>query len=185
VSPARQRTYLGNANSLAERVRVFRTERGLEVDLFDYSEIERWRISFSEIELVTLHGRSGGVGAFLAAGLAVLFAVLAALLTREPAILYTFASLAFLAGLLAGIGFVLPTWTVTVFGKRSLARLIFRLREAKARAVYAEICRLVALAQERAAELAGSAPPAPLPPAFLPPPSAAPATAEPGSGEPG
>jgi hypothetical protein len=180
VSRARPRTYLGSANSAAERVRVYRTERGLEVDLFDYSEIERRRIAFSEIELVTLHARTGGGRAFLAAGVAALFAVLATISAAVPALLYTFAALAFLSGLLAGVGFVLPTWTVTVFGPRALARLVFRLRERKARTVYAEICRQAAESQEEAARLAGDASqPPPLPAAFVPP-----AALEPEPGEP-
>lgn len=180
------RTYLGNANSAAERVRVYRTERGLEIDQFDYAEIERRRIPFAEIALVTLHARTGGGRAWLAAAVAALFAVLAAVSAAEPPLLYTFAALAFLAGLLAGVGFVLPTWTVTVFGRRTLARLVFRLREGKARAVYDEISRLATLAQEQAGESARAAEPTPppLPAAFVPPPflEAAPAP-EPGEPE--
>jgi hypothetical protein len=172
MSRGRPRTYLGNANSVAERVRVYRTERGLEIDQFDYSEIERRRIPFAEIALVTLHARTGGGRAWLAAAVAALFAVLAAVSAAAPPALYTFAALAFLAGLLAGVGFVLPTWTVTVFGQRTLARLVFRLREARARAVYAEISRLASDAQERAGEAARAAEPLapPLPAAFVPPP---------------
>lgn len=150
MSRARRRTRLGSANSLAERVGVYRTERWLEVDRQDYTDVERRRIPFAEILLVTLHAQTGGVWAWVAAGLAALFAALAAVLADEAGLLYTLGSFAFLFGLVAGLSFVVPTWTVTVYGKRTAARIVFRLRGGKARTVYEEIGRLAREARQAA-----------------------------------
>lgn len=148
MSGASQRTYLGSAHSLAERVRVYRALRWLEIDHLDYTDVERRRIPFAEIELVTLHARTGGFWAWAAASFAALFVVLATALAIETGFRYTLAGLAFLFGLVAGFSFVVPSWTVTVFGRRTSARIVFRLRGGKAREVYAEIGRLAQEARQ-------------------------------------
>jgi hypothetical protein len=50
--------------------------------------------------------------------------------------------------LLTGAGlFFTPLWVVTVFGRRTRARVQFRLRERKAREAFAEVCQAVDEAQ--------------------------------------
>ena len=149
MSAAPGRVLLGRLNTLAERVRVYRTEDGLEVDRYDYGEVRRQRLPFAEVRLVTLHSRTGGALAWVAAATALLLAGLAALLQSVPPALYAFAGVAFAVGLVAGASFVVPTWTVTVYGRRTAARLAFRLREEKARRTFAELGRQVSEAQER------------------------------------
>ena len=177
--PRYPRRYLGRALSLGERVRTYWTDEALEVDRIDNYEIRRRRVFFDEILLVTLHATRGFLISILPLFLALLFAVMALVAREEPA-----ASMAFWVGAALFAAFAVgaaltPVWVVTVYGKRTRARMHFRLRQARARAVYAEICRAAADAQRAlAARLAGEAgeasepplPPLPLSESELPPP---------------
>jgi hypothetical protein len=147
--PARR--LLGTAASTGERVRVYDTPGALEIETIDYFQVQRRRLFFDEVGLVTLHSRRGlpaeavllllvafGFGAFGAA-----------LGTPEPQsrlIAFGLAAVCALAGLGAAVA---PVWTVTVFGKRTRARMRFRFRGGKAREVYAQVCRAAAEAQAR------------------------------------
>lgn len=172
------RRYLGRAHSLSERVRTYWTDEALEVDRVDNYEIRRRRVFFDEILLVTLHATRGVLVSILPVCMALLFTVMALAASDEPA-----ASQVFWIGAALFIAFavgvaILPVWVVTVYGKRTRARMHFRMRQTKARQVYAEICRAAADAQRALAlRLAAEAPepPPPLPPlplsdSELPPP---------------
>lgn len=147
MSQPTPRSYLGNAHNLAERVRVYWTARGLEVDSSEGYEIRRTRVFFDEILLVTLHSQLGGSLSWLSLGLAALSGLLAILTVSEPVasrvLMWTALGLAVLGAML----FAMPQWVVTVFGRRTRARLKFRLRERKARDVFARICQAVDEAQ--------------------------------------
>lgn len=148
MSQPTPRSYLGSAHNLAERVRVYWTEKGLEVDSSEGYEIRRTRVFFDEIQLVTLHSQLGGAMSLLSLILALLAGIVASALTQsEPlssrAMWWTALALAVLAAVL----FVIPKWVVTVFGRRTRARLIFRLRERKARDIFARICQAADEAQ--------------------------------------
>ena len=168
-APRYPRRYLGRAQSLAERVRTYWTDEALEVDQVDNYEIRRRRVFFDEILLVTLHTTRGFLLSILPLFLGLLFAVMALAASSEPA-----ASTVFWIGAAVLVAFALgaalvPIWVVTVYGKRTRARMYFRLRQAKARAVYADICRAAADAQNALARrLAAEAPEPPSPP--IPPP---------------
>jgi hypothetical protein len=148
-----QRHYLGSAHTLSERVRVYRTEKALEVDRLESYEIRRSRVLFDEVLLVTLHRKLGGALPWLLLTLAVVMGFSAALASSVPELSRSLAGVA--GGLvLTGAGlFFTPLWVVTVFGRRTRARLQFRLREKKARAAFAQICQAVDEAQRT---LAGS-----------------------------
>lgn len=164
--PRYPRRYLGRALSLGERVRTYWTDEALEVDRIDNYEIRRRRVFFDEILLVTLHTTRGFLISILPLFLALLFMVMALAASDEPAASTAFwVVAAFFAALALGAALT-PVWVVTVYGKRTRARMHYRLRQAKAREVYAEICRAAADAQRAlAARLAGSeAPEPPLPP---------------------
>jgi hypothetical protein len=144
---AKPRLYLGSAHSLAERVRVYWTERGLEVDSSEGYEIRRTRVLFDEVLLVTLHSRLGGLLPWLPLGFAALIGFTAALISSEPIAsrILTWVALGFCA--IGAAFFFIPQWVVTVFGRRTRARLYFRLRERKARDLFAQICQAVDEAQ--------------------------------------
>jgi hypothetical protein len=132
-------------------VRVYRTPDALEVDTVASFSIRRRRVFFDEVQLVTLHSRRGLGGAAAVWGaLALLMGlgVFGATRTGDPKFLFTISAVA--AGLAVGclLALLVPVWTVTVFGKRTRARIRFRLGAGKARRIYGEICRAVAEAQD-------------------------------------
>ncbi|HEX3531685.1 MAG TPA: hypothetical protein VH988_31890 [Thermoanaerobaculia bacterium] len=172
VSGAPARRLLGTANGIAERVRVYRTAEALEIDRMEYYNIRRQRVFFDEVQLVTLHAKRGlTVGAVAWGVLALLVGLATSGVARNGTAPVFSAFLAVTAALALGslISMLAPVWTVTVFGKRTRARIRFRLRGGKARRIYEEICRATAEAQEEAAlRFAAQRPqPPPLPP--LPP----------------
>lgn len=152
------RRLLGKAHSWTERVRVFWTDEALEVDQADNYEIRRRRVFFDEILLVTLHSTRGGVMPWLLALLAVPCGLFALAFTGDEAdVGRVFLVMAAVLGLLAAIVALLPIWVVTAFGRRTRARMNFRLREGRAREVYAEICRAAGQAQSELASRQASA----------------------------
>jgi len=167
--PRYPRRYLGRAQSLSERVRTYWTEEALEVDRVDNYEIRRRRVFFDEILLVTLHTTRGFLVAILPFFLGLLFAAMALATKDEPD-----ASLVFWIGAALFVAFALgaalaPVWVVTVYGKRTRARMHFRMRQSKARQVYAEICRAASDAQRALAlRLTNDIPEPPPPPPPLP-----------------
>ncbi|HWN44217.1 MAG TPA: hypothetical protein VNW71_18480 [Thermoanaerobaculia bacterium] len=163
------RRYLGRAYSLSERVRTYWTDEALEVDRADNYEIRRRRVFFDEILLVTLHQTRGLLSSLLPLILALLLAVVASVPISEPDVSQAlWIGAALLGGLALGLAIV-PVWVVTVFGKRAHARMHFRLRQAKAREIYAEITRAAADAQRALALRLAAEIPEPPPPPSIPP----------------
>ena len=167
-----RREYLGSHLGMAERMRVFRTPEALEIDTSDRYEIRRQRVFYDEIVLVTLHReRGGGPYPWFFGGLALIAGLLALAFSSSDvdAAYNVFLASAGLLGLFSVAGFLLTSWNVTVFGKRTRARIRYRLREGRARTVYDEIRQAAAVAQQRSAEVVQEpAPPEPSPPAPLP-----------------
>jgi hypothetical protein len=148
------RRLLATDQSIGESIRIYRAGDALEVDVISLYNIRRRRVFFDEVQLVTLHSRRGLPPAAVAWGaLALLMGLTSNGIGRngDPRTLSIFLAVA-AAFALGSLGSMLmPVWTVTVFGKRTRARLRFRLRGGKARRIYGEICRAVAEAQEDAA----------------------------------
>ena len=144
------RRLVGKDHSWTERVRVFWTGEALEVDQADNYEIRRRRVFFDEILLVTLHSTRGGVLPWVLVLLAVPFGFFSLFSLGDAGRMFLIMTI--LLGVLAAIVGLLPVWVVTAFGKRTRARMSFRMREGRAREVYAEICRAVAQAQRALAE---------------------------------
>ena len=152
-TPPPRRHYLGSFLGWTERMRVFRTDEALEVDSSDRYEIRRRRVFFDEVVLATLHRQwGGGPYPWSFASLALLAGLLSLAFTSEPIALGITLGIAGFLGVLALAGFLIPSWIVTVYGKRARARIRIRLREAKARTLYGEICRAAAEAQRALAE---------------------------------
>lgn len=159
------RRYLGRAQSLSERVRTYWTDEALEVDRADHYEIRRRRVFFDEILLVTLHEARGYLLSLLPLLMAGLFAVIALAAGDDPDASRVFWMVAAACVAFAVGAALAPVWVVTVYGKRTRARMCFRMRQAKAREVYAEISRAAADAQRALAlRLAAEVPEPPQPP---------------------
>lgn len=167
-APPPLRRLLGTAHTLSERVRVYWTGEALEVDRLDYYEIRRRRVFFDEVLLVTLHSGRTAIPIVLPLLMTILFGLLALVSNSEPLVrrLLLDVAVLFVAWTLAALA---PVWIVTVYGKRTRARMHFRMRQAKARQVYAEICRAASEAQRALAlRLAAEAPLPELPQPSLP-----------------
>jgi hypothetical protein len=135
------RRLLGSKGSLGGQTRVYRTPDGLEIDEAEDDRIFRKRLFWDEVLMVTLHHARDlpfavfaliGVGFLALISLGVGAAALAAgivmsLLTWVPLLAYTVVRL------------VQGDATVSVYGRRTVARLSFPLRKGRAREVYAEI----------------------------------------------
>jgi hypothetical protein len=148
------RRLLATDSTIGERIRIYRTGDALEVDVVSFYSIRRRRVFFDEVQLVTLHSRRGMAAAAVAwGGLALLVGLAASGIGKNGDLktLSIFLSVAAAFALGSLTSMLVPVWTVTVFGKRTRARLRFRLRSGKARRIYGEICRAVAEAQEDAA----------------------------------
>jgi hypothetical protein len=162
--PAAPRGVQGSAHGLSERVRVYWTEKALEVDSSEGYEIRRRRVFFDEILLVTLHSKPGGALPWLPFGLAALVGLTSASMWSEPSVrdflMWTAGGL-FVAGVLV---YFTPLWIITVFGRRTRARVQYRLREKKARDLFARICRAAAEAQGALSAQGPTLEPAPEPP---------------------
>jgi hypothetical protein len=173
-SPPPRRHYLGSSLGFTERLRVFRTEDALEVDSSDRYEIRRRRVFFDEVLLATLHREiGGGPRPWALAALTALAGLLGFAFSSEPSAQRIFLASTVALGLFALADFLLPSWVVTVYGKRARARIRYRLRPAKAQTVYDEICAAAAEAQRALAERQAVRPPEP----DLPPPPPAPYSA--------
>ena len=167
-APRSPRRYLGRVQSLAERVRTYWTDEALEVDRVDNYEIRRRRVFFDEIQLVTLHTTRGYLVSILPFFLALLFTVMALAARDTPDASTAFwIGAALFAAFAVGAALV-PVWAVTVYGKRTRARMHFRLRQTRARQVYADICRAAADAQRALALRLSNEIPEPPPPPPLP-----------------
>jgi hypothetical protein len=163
-----RRTFLGNDNSIAERVRIYRTPEAIEVDQVDQYQIFRRRVFFDEVRLVTLHSKRGGALGWVLLALAGVCALLSLTLRSEPQVAFGFQEVAAALALLGAIGLMIRMWVVTVWGRRTRARVVYRMREGRAREVYGEICRAAADAQRALAREAGAWEEPPPPPPVLP-----------------
>lgn len=165
MSQRPQRVHVGAHLGLAERMRVFRIPDALEVDSSDHFEIYRRRVFLDEVLLVTLHkGWGGGLYPWVIGVLAFLSACTAGILFAVPEVEeirngFLIATAALV--LLAVATVFIPAWTVTVYGRRTRARMRYRFREEKARAVYAEVCAAAAAAQQALAARQPQLPPQP------------------------
>lgn len=135
------RRLLGSKGTLGSQARVFRTAEGLEIDEAEDDRISRKRMFWDDVLMVTLH-RAGDVPfvvfAFVGVGVLGLFSfavgvadlgagIFSSVLTWVPLLAYTV------------VRMVVGVPTVSVYGRRTVARLVFPLRKERAREVFAEI----------------------------------------------
>jgi hypothetical protein len=160
----RNRRRIGRWNDLATRQIVYETDNGIEIDEVDHFELQRKRVFFEDVLLVTKHHYTG-VGFVVTTLLIGIAFVAIGLLTRESVAIGIFTAFAAPFLLAAIVRVALGVEVVTVFGKRSRARMRFTFRKAAANRVYAEITAKARDAQRRLeAELRAAEPPPPAAP---------------------
>ena len=159
------RTLLGRHDVLFFRERVYELQDALEVDEFTLTTIERRRVPFDEVLAASTHQRRGAV--FLALtgffALACGAGVAALLMAGEEAAIV---GAVVLGPLAAGFLFAfilrlaLGVDVITVYGRRTMARMAFGYRKAQAREVFERLTRRIREHQEK---LAAELPPPPGP----------------------
>ncbi len=135
---APRRTALGRELGFGHRAYVYLTSDAVEVDEVDGWDVTRSRVLLDDVMLLTLHRRSPW-GLFLAGVLVMaIFLALAALLppdARAGTMLGLLPPLGLLL-LVVGARLVFGVHYVSVFGRRSRARMAFSARRSRARAVF-------------------------------------------------
>lgn len=150
------------------RIRVYLLPDALETDETTFVEIERTRVYFDDVLAITYH-RAVNVWILVRFGLpAVLFTIVGLVnLAQEPKTALGFIALA-LPFLTLSLGHWLLKYDyITVYGRRTMARMRFRFQKGKARRIHQD---LIAKVRAHQAALAAAQPkPAPPPGPELPP----------------
>jgi hypothetical protein len=137
------RVPIGRNTALGTRERIFETDDAIEVDSTDQYEVSQKRVLFEDIVLVTWH-RELGWG-YLAAHAFVLtvFIVIAMIVVAGgggavgATVVALFGLPSFVAILIRSI---FQVDVVSIFGRRSRAKIRFFFRKKRARELYGRIC---------------------------------------------
>jgi hypothetical protein len=150
------RVLLGRRRGLWQRQLTYRTRDYLEIDSTDGYDVIRRRIFYDDILLVTRHSAKRWLPA-LTAGLFAAVCLASAFALRGAAGLAAMALFFSSLGCLtfAVLCLLKTAETVTVFGKRTRAQMLFWPNAARGREVYLLVCRL---ARERQAQTAAAPP---------------------------
>jgi hypothetical protein len=166
---AAPRKYLGRDQNMAGMLSVYLLQDSLEIDEMTFVEIERTRVYFDDVLAVTYH-RAVSLGFAILMGLVggILGAIGVILVAQKEwvgAISLLMIASPFLITFAAHL--ILKTDYITVFGRRTLARMRFRVRKGRAREVYGELTDRIRTVQTAAA--AAQPPPPPPESPELPP----------------
>ena len=133
-----KRRFLGRYNDLVARHAVYETDGALEIDEQDNFEIVRKRVFFEDVLLVTMHERTGVLAIFFSLGFAAFFGLIASIAGDGAG--WVFAALALSLLIYGFVRMARKETIITVFGRRSKARIRFSLRKARAHQLYGELC---------------------------------------------
>lgn len=180
---AASRKYLGADIGYGLRLRVFLRADAVEVEEANFSEIERRRVYFDDVLLLTYHRSRWSAGVIILTVVLVLVGLClgAALSSKEQEAVIGFGVWMGLLFLVWLIRILLGIDVITVYGRRTMARVKFFWRKGRARRVYAELAEKIEAHQVQAARARAAAapkpPPPPAPPSLgsmeLPPPPTA------------
>lgn len=163
------------------KVTIWQTPEGFDVESNEHFEVANTRVFYDDVQLVTYHREYGAlyllITGFVSLGFLLLMGVIASL-PREAwvvAVVFGVMGSPFMIAFLLRAAFGVDV--VTIFGRRSKARLRYRFRKKKAREVYGHVCAAVRNAQRitMQQQAAMQPPPAespapPLPDSVFPPP---------------
>jgi len=133
-----KRRFLGRYNDLVTRAAVYETDNALEVDQQENFEIARKRVFFEDVLLVTMHEKKPLLAIFTSFAFAGLLFLIGAIDGGSAG-----AVIALFGALLLAYGIARiarPDTVITVFGRRSRARIRFSLRRERAHRLYDELC---------------------------------------------
>jgi len=168
------RSLIAKWSSPLAQVRVYHAADGFDIVSNEHFEVVHTHIFFEDIQLITIHRERGKLYLILTGLAAFGFLGLGAFLLLLPRETWSMAGcfgvlgvpfiIAFLIRALVGVDIV------TIFGRRSKAKLRFKFRKRRAREIYGQICATVRHQQHLAAPpVIREESPVPLPPDLLPP----------------
>jgi hypothetical protein len=146
-----KRRFLGRYNTPITRHAVYATGAAIEVDQQENFKIIRKRVFFEDVLLVTQHDRVGILAVMFSLGFAAFLMLIGGIAGGNSGLAFGTAALVFLVYGFARIK--VKESIITVFGRRSKARIRFTMRRARARRLYEEICEMVRAAQEVPSDL--------------------------------
>jgi hypothetical protein len=170
------RRFLAREFVSGTQFRVYQRDDALEVDELTYSEGERARVYFDDVLLLTYHRRYGTAFLVFTAIFGLLFVSIAlAFLFSSDAdarnvggTLFLVLAAPFVTSFILRLIFRVDV--ITVYGRRTFARMNFHWRKARARQVYAELSEKIAASQAELARAQADAAPKPAPAPEPPPP---------------
>lgn len=153
---------IGKSVSFAGSEVVYQTPEGFEIYRTDHFKVEELRVFYDDVMFVTIH-REMGVPFVIFTGLASLFfvALTVFFLVVDPntwpvSVMFGIIGAPFTIAFLVRVTLKLDV--ITIFGRRSTARMRFRFRKQRAREVYGRVCAAVRQAQRRREPEAGPEP---------------------------
>jgi hypothetical protein len=147
-----KRVYLGRMLGFLMRQRVYSISNGLEIDDLDIFNILRRRVFFDDVLMITRHRFYGKAFIAMMATCAIFFFVIAAVAmlgSPESAVVFGLMGIAFLAPLAIRLFYGVDA--ITIYGRRTKARIDFHIQKAKCDEVYKQLCELTRLRQEAVA----------------------------------
>ena len=166
-----RRKKIGAAHGVLARQKVFRIPSGLEVDDIDHYEVTRRRVFFEDVVLLTRHRFRGVTFLLLTGLLTAMLGSFSILIARDDAIVGAWVFVLLCAPFLVAfiVRLVLGVDVVTVWGRRSRARMHFTFRKGRARRLFDELAGEIRSRQEALRNEITEVPPTDEPPP--PPPS--------------
>lgn len=146
-----KRRFLGRYNTAITRHSVYASDAAIEVDQHENFKIVRKRVFFEDVLLVTQHDRVGILAVMFSLGFAAFLMLIGGIASGNSGLVFGTAAVVFLIYGFARIK--VKESIITVFGRRSKARIRFSMRRARAQRLYEEICELVRTAQEVPSDL--------------------------------
>ena len=167
---ATKRVRLGRFAGLATRFAIYRTDSAIEIDERDNFEVQRRRVFFDDVLLITFHRQLGPAYVAAMAIITLLFAgtALAFLVAGQQGAAMTFGAFAVPFAILLLLRVILRVDVVTVFGRRTKAILRYSFRKRFARETFDDLTERTHAAQQRLADEIAAAMPAEEPAAELP-----------------
>ncbi|HEY2323852.1 MAG TPA: hypothetical protein VGJ82_13425 [Thermoanaerobaculia bacterium] len=150
MTAAPKRTLLGTESGIATRQRVYETEEGVIVESTDQYELSRKSVLFEDIVLVTYHREIGLTYMIVLTAIEFTFLAIAGISYANGAPLGAAAAIASIAlPILIAIIIraVMKVDVVSIFGRRSHAKIHYSFRKRRAREVYGRICHQARQAQ--------------------------------------
>ena len=166
-----ERRLIGRTATLASREAIYELADGLEIQSSSHYEVDRRRVLFEDVVLVTHHHEKGTLFLVLTALFALFFLSFGAFfysVAPNDVTILVFGLIALPFVVMFLVRLIVGVEVITVFGRRSRAAVRFTFRKRRARELYGNLC-----ARVRAVQRAATPEPEPQPVAGempLPPP---------------